>query len=216
MKKLLIFTHSPNSENKFLIELQSIGFEVFGMKNFFLVEKANILKLCDYFDGIIFSHSITNLEAMKLEKILEPLENRISFFRMVMNEHAINKKQSNYTYLYDEDTIDELRDKIDNRLSKNDINIRLQSQKIKRIIRLTGHQEMLISLLEDAQGEFVSREKICSTLWNEPASNSRFSQISILISSIKNKLKQNGVNDDLIATKWGSGYKIDIDVLNKI
>ena len=70
-----------------------------------------------------------------------------------------------------------------------------------------------ISLVE--KGGIVSREKLCSRLWNDEPNNSHFSQTSVLIKRIKMKLEIAGFDPEMLQTIWSSGYRLSKGVFEK-
>lgn len=214
MKKVLLVTNNVIADNTLLLNFQLAGFEVFGIRNFFLINETKLLNLCAYFDAVVFSTSITDTDVIKGKQSLTKLEDSISYIRIVIDKEQIqNKELNDYTYISINEKLDEMREIIDKATSRavpNNSSDKLVSKALK-VFRLTKNETTLFSYLEDANGEFITRKKLCSLMWNSEGTPSQFSQLSNLMNSIKNKMEATGINTSrLLITKKKLGYKLDL------
>ncbi|WP_311049663.1 hypothetical protein [Enterococcus faecalis] len=205
MKKILLVTNNVITDNALLLNFQLAGFEVFGTRNFFLINKTKLLNLCTYFDAVVFSTSITNADVIKGKRSLIELGDSISYIRVVTDKEQIQNKELNgYTYISMNESLDKMRETIDKATSKavpNKSSDILVSKALKAF-RLSKNETTLFSYLEDANGEFITRKKLCSLIWNSEGTPSQFSQLSNLMNSIKNKMEAIGIDASrLLITK---------------
>jgi DNA-binding winged helix-turn-helix (wHTH) protein len=214
MKNILLVTNNVVNDNTLLLNFQLAGFEVFGTRNFFLLNKTKLLNLCAYFDAVVFSTSITNADAIKGKRSLTALGDSISYIRVVIDKEQIqNKELNDFTYISMNESLDEVRETLDESTSRavpNKSSDILISKAIEDF-RLTKNEIILFSYLEDADGEFITREKLCSLIWKGECTPSQLSQLSTLMTRIKNKIEAIGINPSkLLITKNKFGYKLNL------
>jgi len=77
---------------------------------------------------------------------------------------------------------------------------------------LSKREKATLECLFKSQGKVVSREDLCTYIWNEEPSNSRLSQTSMLIRKIKQKMEKLGFKAETIQTIWGEGYLLSRDL----
>ncbi|MGM0341699.1 winged helix-turn-helix domain-containing protein, partial [Enterococcus sp. AZ007] len=49
---------------------------------------------------------------------------------------------------------------------------------------------------------------LCREMWGKQKTNSTMSQLSTLVSKLKQKLEEVGLNGEIIETSWGQGYRL--------
>ena len=64
-------------------------------------------------------------------------------------------------------------------------------------------------ILAHTKNQLVSRKELCEYLWEEGETPSNMSQLSCLIHKIKRKFELAGITNEVIATLWGRGYRLN-------
>ena len=64
-------------------------------------------------------------------------------------------------------------------------------------------------ILAHTKNQMVSRKELCEYLWEEGDTPSNMSQLSCLIHKIKRKFELAGITNEVIATLWGRGYRLN-------
>lgn len=123
-------------------------------------------------------------------------------------------------YLSEGDTQEVIREKIAlanlKRTQANEVNERIvpfphsetKSEFDSSRIRLTGKEQMVMTLLVRAQGEIMTRKELCERIWHDGNTASNMSQLSCMINRIKRKFENQGVDGRIIVTHWGRGYQL--------
>jgi len=84
------------------------------------------------------------------------------------------------------------------------------------LINLSSLELQVLEKLRSQPGEIISRDELCMSLWGN-VSQSRLAQLSSLVKNIKLKLEIIEVDQEVIQTIWGKGYRVrkDSAVQNK-
>ncbi|MDN6004483.1 MAG: helix-turn-helix domain-containing protein [Enterococcus sp.] len=82
--------------------------------------------------------------------------------------------------------------------------------------QLTLTELKILDILIQAGNKIVGREEICRKVWNGEVNNSHKASLSSTISKIKIKFEQTFLEKKAVHTVWGKGYRINIDLLEKI
>ncbi len=98
----------------------------------------------------------------------------------------------------------ELAKKSEKYLEKLGFSNKIQLPKLKN---LTRQEEDVLNLLQENNGNIVSFDKMAEVLWREN-SDDKFSleAMAKVIENVRRKIKDTGINKELIFTKRGSGY----------
>ncbi|GCF93810.1 hypothetical protein NRIC_17010 [Enterococcus florum] len=170
-----------------------------------------------FFNIVIFSETLSNREVENVLEFLEKPE-----FQFVRRAETTSEKQSyskEVHYLPVELSLSELREQMLKFAGENqeEESFGLKEYEFSETNRhnlLTFYNSLnklelriLKVLLEHIDG-IVSREELCTILWEEGMSNSRLVQISSAIGSIRKKMEQANVNDFNIITYWRNGYRL--------
>lgn len=75
------------------------------------------------------------------------------------------------------------------------------------LINLSSLELQVLEKLRKHSGEIVSRDELCITLWGN-VSQSRLAQLSSLVKNIKLKLEILEIDQEVIQTIWGKGYRV--------
>lgn len=76
------------------------------------------------------------------------------------------------------------------------------------LLNLTGAERRVLGILIDRADKGISRKELANELWGSSGSPSTMSRISTIINHLRKKLKMEEVNDEVIQTYWGSGYRV--------
>lgn len=82
--------------------------------------------------------------------------------------------------------------------------------------QLTLTELKILDILIQAGNKIVGREEICRKIWNGEVNNSHKASLSSTITKIRIKFEQTFLEKKAIHTVWGKGYRINIDLLEKI
>lgn len=75
------------------------------------------------------------------------------------------------------------------------------------LINLSSLELQVLERLRSQPGEIVSRDELCLALWGN-VSQSRLAQLSSLVKNIKLKLETLEMDQEVIQTIWGKGYRV--------
>lgn len=225
MKPLLILTKNILFEQKLQNNLQTLNYEVFCSKILFekLLHRIDITQIDETFAGIIISDTINDEEARQL--ISEFRKNNL-FFRKVStipNETERDRidKLGVDGWISDNSPLDQLREYLvtilaDVRKGERQKTLvfsqhgELIHKEIQTILHVLSNKEKIFfQKLIDSNGEIVSRVEMSQAIWGEIPNNSHLAQMSILVKRIRWKLKELGIEEDIIETTWGKGYRLN-------
>ncbi|MHC5249306.1 winged helix-turn-helix domain-containing protein [Enterococcus sp. LJL90] len=225
MKQILFLTQNLYTDNDWQDKFQKLGYEVFCSSRILddFLSKKNF-SLFNYFQYLVFSESISNINVQKIMKNLEG--KNIVLFRIdneitSSTDSSEEEYQEDVYFLNSRMSISEIRELF----SKTQINEHfLNSNQISKFAaeadyispRLIGlffsslskKEQEFIRILFDNKVTFVQRKDLCKELWVQGASNSTLTQLSQIMGRVKVKLKQFDLSDSLIETHWTKGYAL--------
>ena len=241
MRPILILTKNLLIEQQLQNQLQHLNYEVLcsvellnqlkmnaqSMRNK-MDSQRNFQKsfLVDY-QAIILSETISDSEIQELianSQIIKQILLRKVVEEPSKREKERLKKMGSVDWILVDNSIHRLREQLSEKLSvhQNDESIitflyqdeGLTSDTAQLKNSLSKREKMTLECLYKFQGKVVSREDLCSYIWNEEPSKSRLSQTSMLIRKIKEKMKRLGFHDEMIQTIWGEGYLLSNNFSN--
>ncbi|MGL9749185.1 winged helix-turn-helix domain-containing protein [Enterococcus sp. DIV0170] len=229
MSPILILTKNLLVEQTLQEQLQYLSYEIFCS-----VELLNRLKVSDHYDegknndlkllfknfqAIILSETISDNDIQVLIPLIQA-DNRVLFRKL--NSKPSKKEEEQITkmgidgWIIADHSIDYLREQMAEKLSVNQReeqnivflypNQRESENFVWLKNSLSNKERSVFDCLILAEGAVVTREELCTCLWNDVPNNSHLSQISVLIKRIKLKLEQAGYDPEILKTVWGSGY----------
>lgn len=101
-------------------------------------------------------------------------------------------------------------------VSEEELSIEERRRLSETLQRLTLTESRILNILIQAGDQIVDREEICRIIWNGEVNDSHKASLSSTITRIKNKFEQTYLERKAIHTVWGKGYRINIDLLEKI
>lgn len=220
MTQILLLTKNPLNERKIEEKLRQLGHEVFSSKillnNFLQINDKLNYETLSIFEAIIISEKVDNSELAILLEVLKKYD--LTVLRKT-NE------------IMDEIKDKEWRDKgISNFISRNpELEVLREMLKVERskkidsvgknnlkvfILGLSHDEVKLFSILYVSK-RIVSRDELCMKMWDEKT-NSRMSQLSVLIKKLKLKMSKLHIEGVIIETIWGRGYKLAPSLYDQI
>lgn len=227
MRQVMILTKNVLFEENIQKKLQRLDFEVFCSscnESWFMEVKQ--LTIFHYFQAVILSETFCNQE---VKRLLERLANYpIRIFRIV--EELPTEEQAEAWieqgldgWLEKADSLDVLREKLVNspnnrrseQLTEGEVDAAGLSESVRRWqlenarVTFSKTEEKVFALLLEAQREksILSRGEICQRIWHSGETPSTTSQLSTIISKLRIKLSDQGIQGKTILTVWGKGYR---------
>lgn len=211
----LLFTRSVEIEAELVNNIHQLGHEVFCSRHLTddSLEDKIPNELFWYFDGIIFSESISNNEMVKLA--VKDCIKQTLLYRKVgrdVSERECNECEIHGITILSNSLIglrEDFESNSNGRLEKipkslGDISDLRQKVKLSR-----QEFKVLQSLILD-EGKVVSKRQLSKMLWDkEIISPSNQSRISTIVKSMRKKFLSIGINEECIETIWGQGYKLN-------
>lgn len=240
MKPILILTKNLVLEQELQKQLQYLNYEVFCSVELLEGLKASrrqtdtqndtLQRYLLNYQAIILSETIADSEIRELLPILK--SEKWGLLRKLGNKPNTNEEDQLKSlgvidWLFTDQSIDYLREQLSEKLApyqKDETNIVFlykneSIQETGNLVQLkrslTKREQTTLDCLIRSKGGVVSREDLCSHLWNERPNNSHLSQTSVLIKRIKMKLEIAGFDPEMIKTIWGSGYTLKKGVFEK-
>ncbi|MGG5329576.1 helix-turn-helix domain-containing protein [Enterococcus sp. AZ163] len=229
MRPLLLLTKNLLIEQRMQEQLHYLNYEVFCSVELVkqLKTSLNRLQTTQSYQGIIFSETLSDEEIRKLLVFLDNKE--IVLFRKFGHLPSVEEKESLSklgmdSWIYDGQPADFLREHLAETLrrsqKKENKNVVFLYQKESSPQTLSDFKAGLtkkeckaFDCLLGSEGGTISREELCNYLWGSGPSNSRMSQMSVLMKRLKKKLHTAGFQEELIETVWGYGYKLSPKLL---
>ena len=237
MVRVLVLTKNILAEEIIINKLQHLNYEVFcstSILNEIQIE-GRVSDLVHYFPIIVIGETISSYE---MELMLPNLtEQDHSILREV--DHAIREEERAALYklgvsgaVQNSESIEILREQLAEvaaqyhgkafepaaaeKCDGPDASEGEQGISAMTLINLSSLELQVLEKLRSCPGEIVSRDELCMTLWGN-VSQSRLAQLSSLVKNIKLKLEMLEVDQEIIQTIWGKGYRVrkDIAVHNK-
>lgn len=213
MRSIIIITENILNEIEIETKLKNLNCEVLCTTERVFLRKN--LAVLDYFDGIVFSNNISD---RTIEQFMGWINYDNSVFRLTSKKNANDTSSENsivkteITMISIDVSVEELREVL---AKSNNGSIRKNREKFLEqeiTSKFSKKEKLLFELLSKEQGDIISREDICNTLWGE-ATKSRLSSLSSLSKKINIKMKQMYNINDGIKCHWGKGYSISNEVL---
>lgn len=222
MVRVIILSRNSLSSEKFATKLRMLNYEVLCSTTIFdaLLKQKKVGDFLAYFPIIVVDTTVSNSE---MERILRQIRNdRQSIVRIVehISEESAEvdlKERDSFYYLLSEDSKESVRDRFAELANKHvsfdlelngSIGEENETGKDMAFISLSALERRVFRILSNYSGETVSREYICTELWGE-ASNSRLSQLSMLIGNIRKKFGRYILDEEIIQSFWKKGYRMN-------
>ncbi|MBO0410034.1 winged helix-turn-helix transcriptional regulator [Enterococcus hulanensis] len=224
MEHVLILTRNILSDGELQEKLQFLNYEVFCSSSLFdyLIYQQKYPDLMGHFQFIIFSETVSNAEI----KLLLPLfRNKTKLlFRKTddTSESEELKKLEGVTSINLK--TDSLREKLmDTKyLHANQANFRktgIDSSFDRKIkipeqldqLNLSRLEKKVFNELYNSNGEVITREELCNSLWGTGVTNSHLSHLSSVVKKLRKKIEKIDLTEEAIRTVWGEGYQLSPD-----
>ncbi len=230
MRSILVLTKNVLVEQRLQEQLQRLNYEVYCSADFLnqLLMGIEVDPIFDIHQTIILSETVANQE---IQQILDTLlkQDRVVLRKFGGDPTDKEKEQLRslgiHDYLIDGDSLDQLREQLAEKLAKFENNQprtvlihQMPGKKDLKDLRIkfSKMEKKTLQRLIEAKGESVSRQDMCTALWDDEPNNSHLSQLSLLIKRVKHKLELEGFEDEAIETIWGYGYRLSPKVAQKI
>ncbi|QZO08536.1 winged helix-turn-helix domain-containing protein [Enterococcus raffinosus] len=234
MVRVLVLTKNILAEEIITNKLQHLNYEVF-CSNSILDEiqmNGRVPDLVNHFPIIIIGETISSYE---MELMLPKLKGRgQSILREVDHyfneeERALLSEQGLSGIVQNSDSVEVLREQLAEVATKyhgksfvpvavEECFTEEEDKGLSAItlINLSSLELQVLEKLRSHPGEIVSRDELCMSLWGN-VSQSRLAQLSSLVKNIKLKLESLEVDQEVIQTIWGKGYRVrkGVSVQNK-
>ncbi|BBM16505.1 transcriptional regulator [Enterococcus avium] len=228
MTKVLIITKNLLAEQDLQAVLQRSNAEVYCSYDLML-DAQHFPQVISYFSAVIFSDTISTLEVSKYYSTFK--QNGLFILRKGNPEHL---KQTELSYLFDEidDWIDPVTsnlgiiEKIAKLTSKQSIypssekrtNSKIDINSETFFFSLSSNEKKLLYHLYQFQkdGAILSREKLCSLLWETQVTKSNLCQLSNLTNRIRKKLSTYNFPEGELITSWNKGYFLGDLLYNEV
>ena len=233
MRPILILTKNLLIEQQLQSQLQHLNYEVLCSVELLNQLKMSVQTMKDNEDGqrnfkrkflinyqaIILSETISDNEIQELVSNIQ-LTKQVLLRKLVEEPGKKEKERLKDLGIFDwilvDNSINSLREQLSEKLSpyqgdESNIIYLYQDEGLTNDVTqlkrsLSRREKATLECLFNSQGKVVSREDLCTYIWNEAPSNSRLSQTSMLIKKIKEKMGKYGFNGETIQTIWGEGY----------
>lgn len=221
MKPLLLLTKSILHEQPLQQEIQQFGQEVFCTSEVLTLldeqGKRQQAALFACFSRILISETIGDSELKELLILLQ--DQSVTIIRMAdqlpTSEERRNwERQGVSDWLPVTHSMESLREialpaKEEHTVSLDQLYWLHKQEEAGREwpVRLSKKERKLLSILLKTPDQCCSRQQICQQIWGVESDSTK-SQLSCLITKIKNKLNSLPASEELIQTVWGKGYVI--------
>ncbi|MBX8936727.1 helix-turn-helix domain-containing protein [Enterococcus hulanensis] len=221
--QVLILTHNILVERPLVEKLQRLNIEVLSSAKLLtmLQTKQVPLEVLSFFDVLIVSETISDQE---LTIILEEVGEKFTIIRQTDRTPQKEEKMDWETkgvdeWLLEDETLSGLREKLAEKTLKESVysigfGMRPQpeeKEEEKRAIplwNLTRSEREMLSTLISTKDAPISRNDLAVKIWGDSDSASHMTRLSTIIKHLRNKLKIDGVEYDVIRTNWGEGYQL--------
>lgn len=221
--QVLILTHNILVERPLVEKLQRLNIEVLSSSkilSMLLVQQVPS-EVMSYFDVLIINETVSDQE---LSMILEMVGNKFTIIRETDN-FPQNEEKAEWEsfgvdeWLLEEESLSGLREKLAEKASKESIysvgfGFKPQEERSdyeKRPLplwNLTRSEREMLSTLIATKDAPISRNDLAIKIWGDSDSASHMTRLSTIIKHLRNKLKIDGVEYDVIRTNWGEGYQL--------
>jgi predicted XRE-type DNA-binding protein len=221
--QVLILTHNILVERPLVEKLQRLNIEVLSSAKLLnmLQAKQVPLDVMSFFDVLVISETVSDQE---LSVILEEVGEKFVVIRETdripqKDEKADWESRGVDEWLLEDETLSGLREKLaENTVEESVYSIgfgmkakKEESEYEKRPIplwNLTRSEREMLSTLISTKDAPISRSDLAVKIWGDSDSASHMTRLSTIIKHLRNKLKIDGVEYDVIRTNWGEGYQL--------
>lgn len=225
---ILLLTKSLSYEREFVHNLNDLGHEVLCSNEFLInLQLRGFLGIdLNHFDSLILSETISDYEVNNILSLL--LRSTCSIYRKTLDSlstEAINywKSQGISGVFSRRDHFDVIREELigSNKGQRTFIEEPSVNEEVilETLLRDFSKQEaQVFRILQNSANSYISREALSEQLWGGAQTKSKESRLSGIISNIKNKIKNLGLDDTCLKTSWGRGYcleKLQLSTNNK-
>jgi Response regulators consisting of a CheY-like receiver domain and a winged-helix DNA-binding domain len=226
MVRILVLTKNVLAEEMLTNKLQHLNYEVFCSTSILNEIQMNgrVSDLVNHFPIIIIGETVSSYEMdLMLPKLKEHGQNilREVDHPLSEKERALLEAQGLRGAVQNSDSVELLREQLaevatqyqnkpfepvalENCLDADETDSDFSAM---MLINLSSLELQLLERLRSQPGEIVSRDELCKSLWGN-VSQSRLAQLSSLVKNIKLKLEIMEVDQEVIQTIWGKGYRI--------
>lgn len=217
MTRILLLTKNVMNESSFEQQLRNLGHEVFTSVSLLNQIMHNRLAqdFFSMFQRAVISETIDNRETACL--IYKLKEQTLDILRktdeLVDESSELEWKEKGLTgWISCHPTLESLREQLVNEQLDQAEKIYYYPQSKKTIdisqLPLSASESKLLRILYRQQKKYISREALCMEMWGKGKSNSTMSQLSSLVSKLKQKLDLLEVEGEIVETSWGQGYRL--------
>lgn len=224
MVRVLVLTKNILAEELITNKLQHLNYEVFCSTS--ILDEIQIdghaLDLVNHFPIIIIGETISSYEmGLMLPKLTRYEQSVLREVDHLLNEdeRTALKEMGLSGFVQNTASVELLREQlaevvlqykersIDPIVSEKYAEEEDQGIAAMTLINLSSLELQVLEKLRKHPGEIVSRDELCMTLWGN-VSQSRLAQLSSLVKNIKLKLEILEVDQEVIQTIWGKGYRV--------
>lgn len=226
MNPVLILTKSILYEQSFQQELQALNQEVLSSSQLLidLLEEQSTAKFMEGFSIIFISETVTESD---LDRLMPSISSYEAAVVRRVDSLPTQEQENHWTslgiacWLSKSCSMEALRETLaDLQLAKASLSnkghglfILKDSESLADYF--SYNEQLVIKLLHEASEEVVSREELCKKIWGI-ANVSAKSQLSALVSRIKQKFLNVGFTGETIHTHWGKGYKLSANFYEQL
>ncbi|MBM7711847.1 winged helix-turn-helix domain-containing protein [Enterococcus xiangfangensis] len=220
--QVLILTHNILVERPLVEKLQRLNIEVLSSEKILTMLQAKQvpLEVMSFFNVLIASETISDQE---LTVILEEVGEKFTILRQTDQMPSKEEKteweaRGVDEWLLEEESLSGLREKLAERtLRESGYSISFgMTQKVENVQEkrpiplwnLTRSEREMLSTLISTKDAPISRNDLAIKIWGDSDSASHMTRLSTIIKHLRNKLKIDGVEYDVIRTNWGEGYQL--------
>lgn len=209
----VLFTRSTDMEDDLINNIHQLGHEVFCSRKLIDDLLNNYLPrgFFEYFEGIIFSESISNKEMFELAQ--KNYFKEVVLYRKMARDTSEKERvkcQGNKINILS-DSLTGLREDFE-LSSRNKVKEIPDKTKVlyilKQKMKLSRQEFQILQKLISDEGCVVSKEQLSKVIWKESSfSHSNRCRISTIVKNIRTKLLKLGISEECIQTVWGQGYQ---------
>lgn len=224
MIRVLVVTKNILSEQRLQAALQRSNIEVYNTSDL-LDEVEFHPQIVSYFSAVIFSETISTFEVSKYHSYFK--NNGLLILRKGNKEDLL---QSNFSYLesaIDEwidfdftemDVVEKIIELIDKHPKLNMIKEENVRDSTGFFLKLSPKEKSFLYQIYQQQkvGKIVSREELCSLIWESEVTRSKICQLSNIATNIRKKLLIYNFSEKELVTNWRVGYTLSDFLFNEI
>ncbi|MGG5371637.1 winged helix-turn-helix domain-containing protein [Enterococcus sp. AZ196] len=221
--KILLLTNNLLNEAIFIKKIQILDHEVFVSQSLLKTKNwAELLEISLYFDGIIFSETVSNIEMKNVLHNLKQLELPI-IRKLISNDTLIkeeNKREcmmDKYFEFHIESSLIDLRELLSGLPFQEKKSVSTERDKLRfSDLRLSSKEKKVLLMLHYSDEKILSRKELVNSIWEVEENESTLSQLSSIIKRIRRKILESGVSSSAITTLWGRGYLLEYELYDHI